>query len=103
MQKYKTTSRAPLLINSCEFDPVFPLEAQTKADEIMGNGQFAPGYERTYWEGCAHGFAVKGDMVGHSGVYTLGSTERCPQSDPKVKAGKEGAFKATVDFFKKCL
>ncbi|KIP04968.1 hypothetical protein PHLGIDRAFT_14854 [Phlebiopsis gigantea 11061_1 CR5-6] len=85
-EKYKATSKAHLLINSCEIDPPFPAEYQAKTDEMMGGGQFAPGYERTYWEGCIHGFAVKGDM-----------------SDPKTKAGKEGSFKATVEFYKRYL
>ncbi|KAI0795811.1 alpha/beta-hydrolase [Abortiporus biennis] len=85
LEKYITTS-APLLINSCEVDQQFPADAQGKADEIFGGGKFAPGYERTYWPGCVHGFAVRGDM-----------------SDPKVKAGKEGAFKATVEFVYKYL
>lgn len=85
-EKYKSVSKAPILINSCEVDQQFPLGHQATADRVMGNGQFAPGYERTYWEGCTHGFAVKGDI-----------------SDPKVKAGKEGAFKATVEFYKKHL
>lgn len=44
-------------------DAQFPIESQKVADELLGNGQFAPGYERTYWEGCNHGFAVRGDMV----------------------------------------
>ncbi|KAJ7810459.1 dienelactone hydrolase endo-1,3,1,4-beta-D-glucanase [Mycena olivaceomarginata] len=70
----------PLLINSCTVDTQFPLEASAKADEIFAG--FAPGYKREYFEGCTHGFAVRGDL-----------------SDPKVKAGKEGAFKATVDWF----
>lgn len=63
MQAYRDKAKAPLLINSCEVDPAFPLEAQAKADEILGDGKFAPGYERTYWEGCTHGFAVRGDLV----------------------------------------
>ncbi|KAI0369103.1 hypothetical protein BV20DRAFT_1053402 [Pilatotrama ljubarskyi] len=83
-KEYRDKAKAPLLINSCETDPAFPQEAQAKADEILGGGKFAPGYERTYWEGCNHGFAVRGDM-----------------SNPKIKAGKEGAFDATVKFFKK--
>ena len=37
-------------------------EAQKLADEIF-IGKFTPGYERTYWDGCTHGFAVRGDMV----------------------------------------
>lgn len=75
-------SHASLLINSCEVDQAFPQESQAKADEIFGEGKYAPGYQRLHWEGCRHGFAVRGDM-----------------SDPKVKAGKEGAFKATVEWF----
>jgi hypothetical protein len=59
-------------------DQQFPLEASRKADEVFK--EFAPGYKREYFEGCMHGFAVRGDM-----------------SDPKVKAGKEGSFKASVE------
>ncbi|TDL25399.1 alpha/beta-hydrolase [Rickenella mellea] len=84
IQKYKAVSHAPLLINWCEVDQAFPLESQKAVDEIMGDGTFAPGYERTYWEGCEHGFAVRGDM-----------------NNPKVKAGKVGAFKASVEFLMK--
>ncbi|TFK39477.1 dienelactone hydrolase endo-1,3,1,4-beta-D-glucanase [Crucibulum laeve] len=81
LEKYAAVAKAPLLINGCTFDPQFPPEAQEKADQIFGDGKFAPGYKREYWEGCTHGFAVRGDM-----------------SDPKVKAGKEGAFKAAVEW-----
>ncbi|KAJ7220604.1 alpha/beta-hydrolase [Mycena pura] len=73
------TSTVPLLINSCETDPHFPPEAQAVTDELLGAGKYQPGYKRTFWEGCSHGFATKGDL-----------------SDPKVKAGKEGALSATV-------
>ena len=66
MQRYKAESKAPLLINSCEVDQAFPQDKQAMADEILGGGKFAPGYVRTYWEGCTHGFAVKGDLVGSS-------------------------------------
>ncbi|KAJ6558375.1 Alpha/Beta hydrolase protein [Mycena capillaripes] len=86
LEKYATVSKAPLLINSCEIDKAFPLEAQVQADAILGDGKFAPGYHREYFPGCSHGFAVRGDM-----------------SDPKVKAGKEGAFKASVEWFAKYL
>jgi hypothetical protein len=41
---------------------------------------------REHFDGCSHGFAVRGDL-----------------SDPKVKAGKEGAFEKSVAFFKKYL
>lgn len=79
-------SKAKFLINSCEFDRLFPLEAQAKADELLGDGKYQAGYKRLHWEGCSHGFAVRGDP-----------------SDPKVKAGKEGAFNATVELFKSTL
>jgi len=80
LEKYVTTSKAPLLINSCTVDEQFPLEASAQADKIFA--KFEPGYKREYWEGCHHGFAVRGDL-----------------SDPKVKAGKEGAFKSAVEWF----
>ncbi|KAF8628949.1 hypothetical protein AX15_003625 [Amanita polypyramis BW_CC] len=82
LEKYFSDAKAPLLINSCTTDQQFPLESQAKADEILGNGKFAPGYKREYFDGCTHGFAVRGDL-----------------SDPKVKAGKEGAFQAAVQWF----
>ncbi|KAH9933391.1 alpha/beta-hydrolase [Fomitopsis serialis] len=86
IEKYKAVSKAPLLINSCEIDMMFPSDAQAATDKVLGGGAFAPGYERTYWEGCTHGFSVRGDL-----------------SDPKVKAGKEGVFKASVEFLIKHL
>ena len=81
MQEYSKTN-VPLLINSCEFDPIYPKESQVIGDEILGGGKFAPGYKREYWPGCRHGFGARGDL-----------------SIPKVKAGKEGAFKAAVLWF----
>jgi len=79
-------SKAKILINSCDIDKPFPPEAQAKADELLGDGKYKAGYKRAHWEGCSHGFAVRGDL-----------------SDPKVKAGKEGAFKATVELFQSAL
>ncbi|KIK64394.1 hypothetical protein GYMLUDRAFT_39946 [Collybiopsis luxurians FD-317 M1] len=81
LEKYFSTSRAPLLLNTCPVDEQFPQEAQAKADAIFGGGKFAHGYKREYFDGCVHGFAVRGDL-----------------SDPKVKAGKEGAFKSSVSW-----
>ncbi|EIM81993.1 chlorocatechol-degradation protein [Stereum hirsutum FP-91666 SS1] len=81
LQKYLEVSKAPLLINSCTTDPQFPPEKIEAADRILGGGKFAPGYERVHWEGCTHGFAVRGDI-----------------SDPKIKASKEGCFKKCVEF-----
>ncbi|KAF9443244.1 dienelactone hydrolase endo-1,3,1,4-beta-D-glucanase [Macrolepiota fuliginosa MF-IS2] len=86
LEKYAAVAKVPLLINSCTTDSQFPLEAQAKADEILGGGKFAPGYKREYFDGCTHGFAVRADL-----------------SDPTAKAAKEGAFKSTVDWFCKYL
>jgi hypothetical protein len=55
-------------------------------DAVLGNGQYKLGYARTYFPGCNHGFAVRGDI-----------------KQPEVKAGKEGAFKATVGHLLKHL
>jgi len=79
-------STTKILINGCEFDAQFPLEAQKEADELLEVGKYEGGYKRVYWEGCAHGFAVRGDL-----------------SDPRVKAGMEGAFKEVVELFKSTL
>ncbi|KAF9499634.1 dienelactone hydrolase endo-1,3,1,4-beta-D-glucanase [Pleurotus eryngii] len=86
LEKYLKVSKAPLLINSCTDDPLFPHPSQEKADEVLGGGKFAPGYKREYFEGCAHGFTIRGDL-----------------SDPKVVAGREGAFKASVEWLIKYL
>ena len=83
IERYAKTN-VPLLIESCEVDSQFPPELQAKTDEILGDGKFAPGYKRNYWAGCHHGFSVRGD-----------------QRNPAVKAGKEGAFKNTVEWFLK--
>ncbi|KAF8517944.1 Alpha/Beta hydrolase protein [Hysterangium stoloniferum] len=82
LEKLVATSKAPLLICSAEVDQQYPLESQIKGDELLGDGKYPPGYKRAHFPGTVHGFAVRGDM-----------------SDPKVKAGKEGAFKETVQWF----
>ncbi|TFK71950.1 dienelactone hydrolase [Pluteus cervinus] len=85
-EKYLELAKAPLLIVGCTKDYLFGPEFQAKGDEILGDGKFAPGYKREYFDGLAHGFAVRGDM-----------------SDPKVKGGKEAAFKAAVKWIAKYL
>ena len=66
---------------------MFPIPAQVEADVILGGGsKTSELYQREYFAGCEHGFALRGDL-----------------SKPEVKAGKEGAFKATVEFFLKHL
>jgi hypothetical protein len=59
----KTKSSVPLLVNSCTIDERFPIENQKTTDDILGDSQYSAGYERKYWEGCTHGFAVRGDLV----------------------------------------
>ncbi|KIJ55481.1 hypothetical protein M422DRAFT_24055 [Sphaerobolus stellatus SS14] len=86
LEKLLATSKAPLLINAAEIDEQYPLEAQAKGDELLGGGKYKPGYKKVFFPGTTHGFAVRGDL-----------------SDPKVKAGKEGAFKETVEWFIKNL
>ena len=84
--KFKDTG-IPLHINSCEIDPQYPVEKQKIGDEVLGNGtNKGPNYERTHWPGCTHGFAVRGDI-----------------SDPRIKEGREGAFKATIEWLIKHL
>jgi len=84
LEKYASTVTVPLLINACEIDHQFPKEKQEKARELFAD--FKPGFRQEYFEGCTHGFAVRGDL-----------------SDPKVKAGKEGAFKNTIEWFREHL
>jgi len=86
LEKYASTCTAPLLINSCEVDQQFPIASQALADKILGNGAFKPGYHRNYYDGCSHGFAVRGDLT-----------------DQKIRAAKEGAFKSSVDWFREHL
>jgi len=81
---YVKKSKAPLLINSCEFDDAFPPSLGEIADEKFAN--FAPGYHRAYFEGVRHGFASRGDT-----------------STPEVKTAKEGAFDNSAEWFDKYL
>ncbi|KAJ3555675.1 hypothetical protein NM688_g2442 [Phlebia brevispora] len=63
LEKFKVMSKAPLVINSCKVvDSQCSLGCQTIADEILGGGKFAPGYERTHLPGCTHDFAVRGNL-----------------------------------------
>jgi dienelactone hydrolase len=104
-QTYVEKSKVPLLINSCEFDPLFPPELRTATDEKFAN--FAPGYRRTYWEGAHHGFAARGDPVcvffpPRFDILVLILHPRV-QNDPPMKAAKEGSFKASVEWLRKYM
>jgi len=79
LEKYHSESKAALLINSCSLDWALTPAAAAQADKVFA--KFSPGYRRDNFEGCSHGFAVRGDL-----------------SDPLVKGGKEGAFKSAVEW-----
>jgi hypothetical protein len=80
-KKFAKTN-VPLLLNTNPEDPQLSAEGRAQADSILGGGKFAPGYKRAHYEGCKHGFGLRGDL-----------------SNPQVKAGKEGAFKGSVEWF----
>jgi hypothetical protein len=40
---------------------MFPVEKQKMTDDMLGNGQYKPGYTQAYFPGCTHGFAARGD------------------------------------------
>ncbi|KAH7103538.1 alpha/beta-hydrolase [Auriculariales sp. MPI-PUGE-AT-0066] len=86
IEAFKQRSRVPLLLNVCDVDHQYGPEAQKIGDELLGNGTYTPGYKRTFWPGCEHGFAVRGNL-----------------SKPEVVAGKEGAFKASVEWLRQYL
>ena len=77
------------------------------ADRILGDGKFEPGYKRTFWKGCEHGFAVRGDLVcSVLALYwplTLTTRLISTQNDPVVKAAKEAVFKISLDWINEYL
>ena len=96
-------STTKILINAGEIDEQFPLEAQKEADTLLEGGKYKGGYKRVYWEGCTHGFAVRGDLVSDPSRALNRDQPSFLQSDPRVKAGMEGAFKEAVELFNSTL
>jgi hypothetical protein len=106
---------------------VFSAEKTAAADEILGDGKFAPGYKRVHWMGCTHGFAVcpsppvispQSDDWPHALIpahrfaailyaYTqydcngMAELTQVLQTIDAVRKGKEGAFKEAVEWFHK--
>ncbi|KAF5384266.1 hypothetical protein D9615_003439 [Tricholomella constricta] len=76
-------SHVPIQINSAELDVAFPPATQAIVDGILADGKYEPGYNRTFFPGVAHGFAVRANL-----------------SDPVAKAAKEGAFFAAVEWLR---
>ncbi|KAJ6572820.1 hypothetical protein DFH09DRAFT_1362359 [Mycena vulgaris] len=66
--------------------PTFPTAAQAQADLLLSGGRFSPSYKGTFFDGCAHGFAGHGDTP-----------------DPPMLAGKDGAFRETVEWLQRHL
>jgi len=85
-EKLLASSSTPIQICAAELDYMFNTAQQDQVDQMLGGGKYKPGFEQIRFEGCAHAFAVRGDL-----------------NDPKVKAGKEGAFEAAVKFLHKYL
>jgi len=77
-------SHVPVQINTAGLDAVFTPAVQAIADMVLGNGKYKPGYNRTFFPGVAHGFAVRANL-----------------SDPVAKAAKEGAFFDAVEWLRK--
>lgn len=74
---------------------MFPADAQAATDKVLGGGAFAPGYERTYWEGCTHGFSVRGDLVRLPAVRCRGevlSEAASATEQPEGQVRKGGRF-----------
>jgi len=76
-------SHVPVQINSAELDGAFTPAFQAIADNILGGGKYLPGYNRTFFAGVGHGFAVRANL-----------------SDPIAKAAKEGAFFDAVEWLR---
>ncbi|KAH8922671.1 hypothetical protein BT69DRAFT_1320035 [Atractiella rhizophila] len=55
-------SHVPIQVNSAEFDDYFNLTSQALVDDIMHG--YKAGYNRTFFAGVGHGFAVRADLVG---------------------------------------
>ena len=69
-------------MNTNPEDPQLSAENRAIAVGILGGGKFAPGFKHVYYDGCGHGFAIRGDL-----------------SNPVHKSAKESAFKDSVEWF----
>ncbi|KAI6163537.1 dienelactone hydrolase [Pisolithus thermaeus] len=74
---------APFLLELGSEDTELSACDQEVIDGILGDGKYAPGYKRKVWDGCPHGFAVRGDML-----------------DEQQFAGKAGSFEDSIAWLK---
>ncbi|KAF7346598.1 Protein AIM2 [Mycena sanguinolenta] len=82
----KAQSHVPIEINNGELDTVFTPALAAEADDVLGDGQYPPGYFRREFDGVGHGFAVRANA-----------------SDPVAVAAKQGAFDTSLAFIKRHL
>jgi hypothetical protein len=68
-----------------------------EVDSILGDGKYKPGYNRTFFLGVGHGFAVRANLVRLTKCCRI-TDEQLLQSDPVAKAAKEGAFFDAVEW-----
>lgn len=48
---------------SAELDTAFTPALGEVVDGVLGDGKYAPGYNRTFFRGVGHGFAVRANLV----------------------------------------
>ncbi|KAI6101016.1 dienelactone hydrolase [Pisolithus croceorrhizus] len=75
--------KALFLLEMGSDDTAIPLLQQKEIDYILGNGKYAPRYKCDCWDGCPHGFAVRGDML-----------------DEQQLTGKTGSFVNSIEWLK---
>jgi hypothetical protein len=100
-QTYIEKSKAPLLIDSCKFDEQFPLSFAETADKKLA-----------VWYPDTGALTLKAFTMDLLPVviwcvlvnfHLAALRPSCAQSNATVKAAKEGAFKATVEWLIKYL
>ncbi|KAI6101020.1 dienelactone hydrolase [Pisolithus croceorrhizus] len=75
--------KAAFLLELGSEDTELSASDQEEIDNIFGDGKYAPGYKCKVWDGCPHGFAVRGDML-----------------DEQQFAGKAGSFEDSIAWLK---
>ncbi|KIK27154.1 hypothetical protein PISMIDRAFT_199985 [Pisolithus microcarpus 441] len=83
-QNLADKGKAPFLFEMGSEDTELSVSDQETIDGIFcGDKPYAPGYKRKCWDGCPHGFAVRGDMLVEEEF-----------------AGKKGSFHDSIEWLK---
>ncbi|KAI5994328.1 hypothetical protein EDD15DRAFT_2387751 [Pisolithus albus] len=83
-QNLADNGKAPFLFEMGSEDTELSPSQQEEIDGIFcGDKPYPPGYKRKCWDGCPHGFAVRGDML-----------------DEQQFAGKKGSFHDSIGWLK---